>query len=267
MLLTIDVGNTNITLGVYRDEDLVASFRMTTKMQRTSDELCLTITQLLATRHLDPDEIDAIIISSVVPKIMHSLRNAIRKTWDLEPLIVTTDIVTGISVCTDNQRMVGADRIVNAAAVHFMYPGQNCLVLDFGTATTYDYVDADGTFAYTIISPGLEISAQALFNMAAKLPEVEIRKPESILGHNTVTGMQSGIVYGYIGQVEYIIRKVREAIGKDFLVVATGGLGRIIAEETDLIQVFDADLAFKGMKILYDLNRDRPIPVPDEETY
>ena len=259
MLLTIDVGNTNITLGVYGGEDLLASFRLTTKMQRTSDELGLTITQLLISRHLDPEEVDAIIISSVVPKIMHSLRNAIRKTWDLEPLVVTPDIETGISICADNKKQVGADRIVNVAAVHHMYPGQNCLVLDFGTATTYDYVDADGTFAYTIISPGLEISAQALFNMAAKLPEVEIQKPESVLGHNTVTGMQSGIVYGYIGQVEYIIRKVREEIGKNFLVVATGGLGRIIAQETEMIHIYDADLAFKGMKILYDLNRDHPV--------
>ena len=255
MLLTIDVGNTNITLGVYDGETLAASFRMTTKMQRTSDELGLTISQLLISRHLDPDKVDAIIISSVVPKIMHSLRNAIRKTWDIEPLIVGPDIKTGIHLHTDNPKGVGADRIVNTAAAHHMFPGQNCLVLDFGTATTYDYVDADGNFTYTIIQPGLEISAQALFNMAAKLPEVEIQKPASVLGYNTVTGMQSGIVYGYIGSVEYIIKKVKEELQTDFTVIATGGLGRIIAKETDMIQFYDVNLAFEGMKILYELNQ------------
>ncbi|MBR1812859.1 MAG: type III pantothenate kinase [Lachnospiraceae bacterium] len=255
MLLTIDVGNTNITLGVYDKDSLAASFRMTTKMQRTSDELGLTISQLLLTRRLDPGRVDAIIISSVVPKIMHSLRNAIRKTWEIEPLIVGPDIKTGIHLHTDNPRSVGADRIVNTAAAHHLYPGQNCLVLDFGTATTYDYVDADGNFSYTIIQPGLEISAQALFTMAAKLPEVEIQKPASVLGYNTVTGMQSGIVYGYIGSVEYIIKKVREELQTDFTVIATGGLGRVIAQETDMIHVYDADLAFKGMKILYELNK------------
>ena len=255
MLLTIDVGNTNITLGVYDKDSLAASFRMTTKMQRTSDELGLTISQLLRTRRLDPGRVDAIIISSVVPKIMHSLRNAIRKTWEIEPLIVSPDIKTGIHLHTDNPKSVGADRIVNTAAAHHLYPGQNCLVLDFGTATTYDYVDADGNFSYTIIQPGLEISAQALFTMAAKLPEVEIQKPASVLGYNTVTGMQSGIVYGYIGSVEYIIKKVREELQTDFTVIATGGLGRVIAQETDMIHVYDADLAFKGMKILYELNK------------
>ena len=255
MLLTIDVGNTNITLGVYDKDSLAASFRMTTKMQRTSDELGLTISQLLLTRRLDPGRVDAIIISSVVPKIMHSLRNAIHKTWEIEPLIVSPDIKTGIHLHTDNPKSVGADRIVNTAAAHHLYPGQNCLVLDFGTATTYDYVDADGNFSYTIIQPGLEISAQALFTMAAKLPEVEIQKPASVLGYNTVTGMQSGIVYGYIGSVEYIIKKVREELQTDFTVIATGGLGRVIAQETDMIHVYDADLAFKGMKILYELNK------------
>ena len=256
MLLTIDVGNTNITLGVFDGDALAASFRLTTKKQRTSDELALDLTQLLLSRRLDPSKVDAIIISSVVPQLMHSLRNAVWKNWEIEPLIVNSDIKAGIRIRTDNQKMVGADRIVNTAAVHHMYPDQDCLVIDFGTATTYDYVDRDGLFCYTIISPGLEISARALYQECAKLPEVEIAKPDSILAHNTTTGMQAGIVYGYIGQVEYIIRRVREEIGHDFLVVATGGLGRLISRETDMIQIYDADLAFKGMKLLYEMNKD-----------
>lgn len=253
MLLTIDVGNTNITLGVYNGEEFAGRFRMTTKMQRTSDELGLTISQLLALRGLDPGAVDAIIISSVVPKVMHSLRNAIRKNWNVEPLIVGPEIETGIRINPENYKTVGADRIVNVAAAHHMYR-KNCLVIDFGTATTFDYVDEEGHFDYTIISPGLEISAQALYSQAAKLPEVEIKKPDSVLGTNTVTGMQAGIVYGYIGQVEYIIKKVREELGCEFTVIATGGLGRVIAPETSMIDVYDADLAFKGMKILYEMN-------------
>lgn len=253
MLLTIDVGNTNITCGVYDRNELIGSFRMTTKMQRTSDELGLTICQMLIMKTINPDEIDSVIISSVVPKIMHSLTNGIRKSFKVEPMIIGPGIKTGITVNTDNPKAVGADRIVNCAAAYYLYKG-NCLIIDFGTATTYDYVSDKGVFEYTIISPGIEISAQALYSQAAKLPEVEIIKPKSILGRNTVSGMQSGIVYGYIGQVEYIIKKVKEELKHDFTVIATGGLGRIICSETDMIDIYDADLAFKGMKIIYDKN-------------
>ena len=165
---------------------------------------------------------------------MHSLTNAIRKSFKTEPMIIGPGIKTGITVNTDNPKAVGADRIVNCAAAYYLYKG-NCLIIDFGTATTYDYVSDKGIFEYTIISPGIEIAAQALYNQAAKLPEVEI-------------------VYGYIGQVEYIIKKVRQELNHDFTVIATGGLGKIICSETDMIDVYDADLAFKGMKIIYDKN-------------
>lgn len=227
MLVVIDVGNTNITLGVYDQDELIANFRLTTKLQRTSDEFGITLFSFFQTKNIDPKGVEDVLISSVVPKIMHSLTNAIRKYFNIEPIIVGPGIKTGISVKTENPREVGADRIVDIAAAYHIYGGP-ALVIDFGTATTYDYVNENGEFEFGVTSPGIEISAQALWTQAAKLPEIEIKKPATIMCRNTITSMQGGLVYGYIGQTEYIIKKVKEAVGKDIKVVATGGPGRII---------------------------------------
>lgn len=227
MLVVIDVGNTNITLGVYDQDELIANFRLTTKLQRTSDEFGITLFSFFQTKNIDPKGVEDVLISSVVPKIMHSLTNAIRKYFNIEPIIVGPGIKTGISVKTENPREVGADRIVDIAAAYHIYGGP-ALVIDFGTATTYDYVNENGEFEFGVTSPGIEISAQALWTQAAKLPEIEIKKPATIMCRNTITSMQGGLVYGYIGQTEYIIKKVKEAVGKDIKVVATGGLGRIL---------------------------------------
>lgn len=250
MLVVVDVGNTNITLGVYNQDDLIANFRLTTKMQRTSDEFGVTILSFFQTKGINPSEVEDVLISSVVPKIMHSLTNAIRKYFNLEPMIVGPGIKTGISIKTENPKELGADRIVDIAAAYHIYGGP-ALVIDFGTATTHDYVNELGEFEFGVTSPGIEICAQALWTQAAKLPEIEIKKPATIAARNTITSMQAGLVYGYIGQTEYIIRKVKEEVGKDIKVIATGGLGRIIFNETDMIDVYDPDLAFKGMKIIY----------------
>ena len=250
MLVVIDVGNTNITLGVYDQDELIANFRLTTKLQRTSDEFGITLFSFFQTKNIDPKGVEDVLISSVVPKIMHSLTNAIRKYFNIEPIIVGPGIKTGISVKTENPREVGSDRIVDIAAAYHIYGGP-ALVIDFGTATTYDYVNENGEFEFGVTSPGIEISAQALWTQAAKLPEIEIKKPATIMCRNTITSMQGGLVYGYIGQTEYIIKKVKEAVGKDIKVVATGGLGRIIYNETDMIDIYDPDLAFKGMKVIY----------------
>jgi len=255
MLLTIDVGNTNITMGVYDDDKVVGSFRMTTKTPRTSDELGILICNMMITKGINPDEIEYVIISSVVPKIMYSLTSSIKKYLNLDPIIINSDIKTGITIKCDNPKEVGADRIVNVAAAHHTYK-KACLVIDFGTATTYDYVSDDGVFQYTIISPGIEISAQALVSQTAKLPDIEIKKPASILASNTINGMQAGLVYGYIGQVEYTIKQMKKELGQDMMVIATGGLGRIIVPETDLIDLYDPDLAYHGMKIIFDLNKE-----------
>ena len=254
MLMTIDVGNTNITLGVFDGEELRATFRLTTKAPRTSDELGVSICSFLNARGIALDQITDAVISSVVPKVMHSLTSALRRYFSVTPLIIGPGIKTGIRMGGDNPKETGADRIVNVAAAYYTYK-KACLVLDFGTATTYDYVSDEGVFEYTVISPGLQISAQALWSQTAKLPEVEIVKPASILARNTVNGMQSGLVYGYIGQVEYIIKKMREELGGEMIVLATGGLGRMISKETEEIDFYDPNLAFKGMKIIYEKNR------------
>lgn len=254
MLLTIDVGNTNITMGIFNDNEIIGNFRLTTKTPRTSDEFGICISTLLERYHIKNRDIEDVIISSVVPKIMYSLTSCIKKYLNIDPIIIGPGIKTGIKVNTDNPKEVGADRIVNVAAAYYTYH-QACLIIDFGTATTFDFISSDGVFEYTVISPGIEISAQALWSKTAKLPEIEIVKPKSILSSNTINGMQAGIFYGYIGHVEYIIKKMLEELHVDNVkVIATGGLGKIIFNETKLIDVYDPDIAFKGMKIIYDRN-------------
>lgn len=251
MLLTIDVGNTNITLGVFNENELSATFRITTKEKRTSDEFKILIYNLLISDNLNPKDITEVIISSVVPNIMHSLTNSIKKLFKVDPLIVGPGIKTGIAINAENPKEVGADRIVNVTAAYNKYR-KACLVIDFGTATTFDYVSDKGIFEYTVIVPGVEIAGNALSSNAAKLPAIEIKTPKTILAKNTITGMQAGLMYGYIGQVEYIIKQIKKELGKDMLVIATGGLGREFNTHSDLIEVYDRNLAFYGMKIIYD---------------
>ncbi|WP_343208729.1 type III pantothenate kinase [Anaerolentibacter hominis] len=257
MLLAVDVGNTNITFGVFDGQKLSGTFRLTTKQPRTSDEYGSTILSLLKHREVDAAQIEAVIISSVVPNVMYSFTNGIKKYLRINPMIVGTGTKTGIRVKTANPKEVGADRIVDAAAAFEQYGGP-ILVIDFGTATTYDLVTEDGTFAAGITSPGIRICANALWNDTARLPEVEIAKPASILAKDTVTSMQAGLVYGYIGQTEYIIRKVREEYGHDGLkVVATGGLGKIIADETGEIGIYDRHLTLTGLRVIYEKNKPK----------
>ena len=255
MLLAGDVGNTNVTFGVYDDQKLATSFRLNTKVNRTSDEIGVLITELLVRNRIDCDQINAAVIASVVPDMMHSLISAIVRYLGVSPLIVGPGIKTGIRVLTDNPKEVGADKIVDAVAAFEKYGGP-VLVLDFGTATTYDLVDAEGTFMYGIIAPGVRTAARALWEDAAKLPEVEIRKPKTILAKETISSMQAGIYFGQIGQTEYIIRKFREESGLDKMkVVATGGMGRIIAEGTNMIDVYDANLTLEGLRLIHEKNR------------
>ena len=254
MLLMIDVGNTNITIGVQSGDDLLASFRLSTKAgTRTLDEFGIDIYTLLQTKGITPSDIKATIISSVVPNLMNALTNAIRKYFDMEPLIVGPGIKTGLSIHIDEPKSLGADRIVDAVAAYTIYGGP-ILVLDFGTATTYDFVSEKGVFECAVTAPGIEICAEAMWSKAAQLPKIEIKKPASILAKNTITSMQAGAVYGYIGSVEYIIKEMKKQLDCDFKVVATGGLGRIIFNETNMIQKYDPDLTFKGMKIIYEKN-------------
>ncbi len=254
MLLTIDVGNTNITFGVFDGENLCETFRMTTKLPRTSDEYGILIRDLIKGQSKGA-RIDDAIISSVVPDIMHSLGSALVKYFDIHPMVVSDGIRTGIQITTENPKQVGADRVVDAVAAYTLYGGP-VIVTDFGTATTYDLVDEKGNFTAAVTAPGIRTSAEALTQDAAMLPAVEIKKPDSILAKETVSSMQAGIVYGQIGQTEYIIRQMREESGyTDAKVVATGGLGKLIADETSYIDVYDAQLTLQGLRILYEKNR------------
>lgn len=254
MVLVIDVGNTNITCGVYKKDELTITFRITTKIPRTSDEYGVLIKDMLKNNGILIDEIEGVIIASVVPNVMHALVGAVNRYIGKKPLIVGPGIKTGIMITSDNPKEIGPDRIVDAVAAFEKYGGP-VLVLDFGTATTYDLVTEDGKFPVGITAPGIRISAKALWEDTAKLPEIEIKKPKSILATETISSMQAGLVYGQIGQTEYIINKVKEETGYNNLkVVATGGLGRIIANETDTIDVYDSSLTLDGLKIIYDKN-------------
>lgn len=255
MILVIDVGNTNMTLGVFSAKKLQGTFRMMTKTPRTSDEYGVMIVQLLKNRGIGTEQLEGTIIASVVPAVMHSLVSAIIRYLDMKPLIVGPGLKTGIKIVTEDQRAIGADRIVDAVAAYEKYGGP-VLVLDFGTATTYDLVLEHGEFSAGITAPGIRISSEALWTQTAKLPNIEIKKPESILAQETISSMQAGLVYGQIGQTEYIIRKVKEESHiPDLKVVATGGLGRIIADETDAINVYDSSLTMDGLRIIYEKNR------------
>lgn len=255
MLLVMDVGNTNITLGVFCGEKLEVTFRMTTKIPRTSDEYGIIVTDLLRLNHVEVADIQAVVISSVVPNVMHSLTSAILKYIKVTPIIVAPGVRTGIRVATEDPRSTGADRIVDAVGAYELYGGP-VIVIDYGTATTYDLVDADGAFVAGVTAPGIRTSAQALWKDAAKLPEIEIVKPKTILAQETISSMQAGIVFGQIGQTEYIVKHIKDEASYDHIkVVATGGLGKIIASETDCIDVYDPNLTLQGMRLIYEKQR------------
>lgn len=251
ILLGIDVGNTNITFGIFRGEEILKTFRMTTKMQRTSDEFGVWIRSLLSGAGFDPDGLADVIIASVVPGIMHSLNSGIIKYLNKTPIVIEAGMKTGLRINMANPKELGADRVVDCVAGYELY-GSPVMVIDFGTATTYDLVLPGCIFETGITSPGIRICANALWNETAKLPEIAIEKPKSILARDTISSMQAGLVYGCIGQTEYIIKKVKEEAGlTEMKVVATGGLGRIVSAETDMIDVYDPDLTLKGLQIIY----------------
>jgi type III pantothenate kinase len=247
MLLAVDIGNTNITFAFMKNGEVHSQFRFITKNISTSDEYGIKIIDFMNFYKIDIKDVENAIITSVVPGVIYSINSALIKYLGITPMIVGTGLKTGIKVITPNPQQIGADRIVDAAGAMAEFGGP-VLVIDFGTATTYDLVLEDGSFAAGITSPGLKICANALWNETAKLPEIEIKKPDSILAKDTVTSMQAGLVYGYIGQTEYIIKKVREESKiPDLRAVATGGLGRLICSNTELIYKYDPDLTMKGL--------------------
>ncbi len=256
MLLAIDIGNTNIVMGVMNGMELVASFRLTTQTPRTSDEYGITVVEMLRQKQIEVEDITAVIISSVVPDMMYSFNNAIKRYLRQKSMIVGAGLKTGMAVRTDNPREVGADRIVNGVAAYELYGGP-CMAIDFGTSTTYDIVNGKGEFIGGLITPGIRICADALWQRAAQLPRMEIKKTKGILDcKNTITSMQSGLVYGYVGQIEYIVKKVKEEMQcPELKVIATGGLAKIIQDSTDVIDEYDGILSLKGLVLIYEKNR------------
>lgn len=257
MILVIDVGNTNITFGLFDKDILVSTFRMMSKLPRTSDEYGVSMLSMIERNGVDAKAVNGVIIASVVPDSMHALTGSVVRYLGCDPIIVGPGIKTGIKVATPNPREIGADRIVDCVGAYEKYGGP-VLVIDFGTATTYDYVNEQGEFLYGITAPGIRISAKALWEGTAKLPEIEIIKPKSILAQETISSMQAGLVYGQIGQTEYIINQVKKETGvKDLKVVATGGLGGIICPETKLVDVYDKNLTLNGLRLIYEKNQNR----------
>lgn len=255
MIFVIDVGNSNITMGLYDGDELKTRWRMTTDIERTSDEFGVFFATTFSREEIDMLSIEAVVIASVVPPIMYSLEHAIRKYFKKAPMIVGPGIKTGINLKNENPKEVGADRIVNAVAAAEIYGGPMILV-DFGTATTYDAISRNNEYMGGIICPGIKISADALFNRASKLPRVEIGRPESVIGKNTVKSMQSGIMFGVVGQVEYLVKRMKQEMNEpDAKVIVTGGLGRLVSEETDAIDYIASNLTLEGLRIIYNKNK------------
>ncbi len=251
MLLAVDVGNTDITFGVFDDKVLTTRFRITVKVPRTSDEYGELLCNILEQKGYTSASITEVIIASVVPQMMYSFTSGIIKYLDCHPIVVGAGIKTGIRINTFDPKQIGPDRIVDAVGAYEQYGGP-IVVVDYGTATTYDFVTADGTFQGGVISPGVRISADALCNNTANLPEIEIKCPGDIIAKETISSMQAGLFYGTIGQTEYIIRRIKmEAGAPDARVVATGGLGKTISESTEEIDIYDADLTLRGLQLIY----------------
>ncbi len=253
MLLVLDVGNTNTVLGLYEEDRLVQWWRVRTISNNTVDEYGMLILELIGTVNVEPKRIDAIIISCVVPPMLNILAPLCEKYFYMKPFIVGPGIKTGMPIYYDNPREVGADRIVNAVAAHAKYEG-NLIIVDFGTATTFDHVTEKGDYMGGCIAPGIVISTEALFARASKLPRVEFKRPKRIVAKDTVSSMQAGIMFGYAGLIDGIVERMKAEIQQQVTVVATGGLAGIISPETRSIDVVDDMLTLEGLRIIYERN-------------
>lgn len=255
VIFVFDVGNTNIVLGVYDNEELKHHWRIETNRNKTEDEYGMMIKELFDHVNLSFSEINGIIISSVVPPIMFALERMCNKYFHVKPVVVGPGLKTGLNIKYENPREVGADRIVNAVAAIHEY-GSPLIIVDFGTATTYCYVNEQNQYMGGAIAPGIGISTEALYSRAAKLPRIEIARPDDIIGKNTVSAMQSGILFGYVGQVEGIVQRMKAQSKVTPKVIATGGLATLISEESNVIDIVDPFLTLKGLKLIYKRNME-----------
>jgi len=254
MLLAIDIGNTDTTLGVFAGEELRATWHMATSIHRRSDEYGALLFNLLHQQGLDTPDIKAIALCSVVPPLISTFGELFQRYFHISPLVVGVGVKTGVRIRMDNPREVGADRIVNAAAAHHLYGGP-VIVTDLGTATTFDTVSKEGDYLGGAIAPGIMTAAEALFTRAAMLPRVELTRPKRAIGTNTIAAMQSGIIFGYVGLIEGMVARIQKELGEKAKVVATGGAAELIAKETAVIDVVNPDLTLIGLKLVYEMNK------------
>ncbi len=253
ILLTIDVGNTHAVFGLFRGKDLLAHFRLQSDINRTVDEFALQILSLLQVSHCASTDVKRVALSCVVPALTRVFTKLSQKYFSVEPLIVGPGVKTGMVIAVDDPRSVGPDRIVNAIAAKALY-GTPAVVVDFGTATTFDVVSKQGSYEGGLIAPGLLISAQALFDRAALLPNIELKRPTATIGKNTVESMLAGIIFGYVGLVDGIIERLRREVGSDLKVIATGGLAQLVAEESKCIEQVSPDLTLTGLRLIAEMN-------------
>lgn len=257
MLLAVDVGNTNIVLGVYKGDELLDTWHIATDARKMPDEYTVILLNLLQRGGFAVSDITDAVISCVAPPLITVFEELCERCFGVSPLVIGTGIRSGVRIVMDNPREVGADRIVNAAAAHHLYKGP-LIVIDFGTATTLDAVSPEGDYLGGVIAPGIMISAEALFEHTAKLPRVELLRPSKAIGKNTVAAIQSGLIFGYVGLIEGIVARIKEEMGGKASVVATGGLARVIAKDTTVIDHVDPDLTLLGLRLIYDLNKQQP---------
>ena len=254
MLLTIDVGNTNLTLGLYEGEERGPNWRLATDHARMPDEYGLQFLGLLEHAKCGEDCLTGIVLASVVPQLTARVVQACQEYLKIQPLVVDTGVKTGVRILYEDPKAVGADRVADAVAVMKLYGGPAC-VIDFGTATTFNAVTADGDYLGGAITAGVNLAAEALYTRAAKLPRMDLQRPPSVIGRNTVHAMQSGLLFGYVSMVEGMVARFRSELGSDMKVVATGGLAEVIAKETDVIDVIAPWLTLDGLRIIWELNQ------------
>ncbi|MBQ8536929.1 MAG: type III pantothenate kinase [Clostridia bacterium] len=254
MILTLDIGNTNIKTALFKGEEMVKYWRISTSRSYSSDEYGLIISGLFAHEGIDMKQVEGIAISSVVPNINYTIEHMCQNYFHLDPMFVAPGIKTGINIRYENPRELGSDRIANAVAAYELYGGP-CIFIDFGTATTFGVVDEHGAFLGGCICPGIKLASEAIVSNTSKLPKFELVKPESVIGRTTVTNLQAGLIYGHIGQVNYLIKRIKKELGNDHVqVVATGGMAVLVTDESKSIDVLDGLLTLKGLRIIYERN-------------
>ena len=254
MLLAIDIGNTDTSLGVFAGEELRATWHMATSVHHMADENAVVLLNLLRHHSLDTSDIKEVAMCSVVPPLIATFEELFQRYFHISPLVVGSGVKTGVRIRMDNPREVGADRIVNAASAHHLYGGP-IIIADLGTATTFDVVSKEGDYMGGAIAPGIITAAEALFTRAAMLPRVELTHPTRVIGTNTIAAMQSGIVFGYVGLVEAMVARIQQELGEKAKVVATGGCAELIAKETAVIDVVNPNLTLIGLRLIYLMNK------------